>query len=68
MGISVNRGRPNRYCEMCDHWVKHSVCPECGLDTIREASDRDYLDDAHERAAARARLDDFERTGGKDWT
>ena len=28
----------------------------------------DEVDEAYERAAARARLNDFEEMGGKDWT
>lgn len=34
----------------------------------RESADRAPADDPHERAAARARGNDFEDTGGKDWT
>lgn len=37
-------------------------CPQC----VEEALRRD--DDGHERAAARARNNDFAETGGKDWT
>lgn len=33
---------------------------------LEQALERE--DDAHERAAARARLNDFEDTDGKDWT
>jgi hypothetical protein len=39
---------------------------ECDL-CQREPRDPDR-DEAYERAAARDRLDDFARTGGKDWT
>jgi hypothetical protein len=37
-------------------------CPECA----ERADERD--DEAYERAAARARNNDFADTGGKDWT
>jgi len=36
-------------------------CPEC-------RSEPDERDEAYERAAARARNNDFADTGGKDWT
>lgn len=41
------------------------ICPECA-ESEREAAERD--DDPHERAADRARQNDFEETRGKDWT
>lgn len=39
-------------------------------DYLKEPDDVDMsdLDDPHERAAAQARDNDFEETGGKDWT
>jgi hypothetical protein len=36
------------------------MCPDC--------AGMDERDDAYERAAARARNNDFADTGGKDWT
>lgn len=41
-------------------------CQECGDEYLAE---RDAaVDEAYERAAARARSNDFAETGGKDWT
>jgi hypothetical protein len=40
-------------------------CPQC-LEEARQNADR--AADSHERAAARARNNDFADTGGKDWT
>jgi hypothetical protein len=40
------------------------VCPEC----VREGAEAERIGDSHERAAARARNNDFADTGGKDWT
>jgi hypothetical protein len=38
-------------------------CPDC-----QNESRQPERDDAYERAAARARTNDFAETGGKDWT
>jgi hypothetical protein len=40
----------------------------CSVACESQATWEDERNEAYERAAARARLDDFERTGGKDWT
>jgi ribosomal protein L32 len=24
-----------RYCEMCDYWMTHRECPECGMPTVK---------------------------------
>ena len=58
-----------RYCEMCDKWVSASQfeCRACGMPT-RKAEPEPERDEAYERAAARARLNDFEDTDGRDWT
>jgi DnaJ-class molecular chaperone len=26
---------PNRYCEMCEVWMKARVCKACGADTVK---------------------------------
>lgn len=57
------------------------TCPDCGgvndcrcddVETLAEGRERQeydaQADDEHERAAARARGNDFEETDGKDWT
>lgn len=44
--------------QMDEHGDLH--CPQC--------CDPDERDEAYERAAARARNNDFADTGGKDWT
>lgn len=40
------------------------ICPDC----VKAAQDEARSADAHERAAARARNNDFADTGGKDWS
>jgi len=55
-------------CLSDDGWELHDegyICAQC-LSEARE--DRDRRDDSHEREAARARNNDFEDTGGRDWT
>jgi hypothetical protein len=44
------------------------VCLSCGAKEERLERELDSFDEAYERAASRDRLDDFARTGGKDWT
>ena len=40
----------------------------CAVQTLTEHFQRDGQDKAYERAAARARANNFAETGGKDWT
>ena len=44
---------------------RDGICANCG-EAFRPLEDEE--DEAYERAASRARLNDFEETGGKDWT
>ncbi len=56
------------YCEMCDEWFyQGGDCKACGM-PLRYRVPEDPRDDAYERAAARARGNDFRDTAGKDWT
>jgi hypothetical protein len=62
--------RERLFIEQCvDDWHMDEDgdlwCPQC-LGEAREKADR--AADPHERAAARARNNDFADTGGKDWT
>ena len=50
-------GRPS-YCDVCDREVGEE----------EEAKPADDRDPVYERAAARARGNDFKDTGGRDWT
>jgi hypothetical protein len=53
-------------CLEHDGWARKDgkdYCPDC----VKAGSEPER-DEAYERAAARDRLDDFARTGGKDWT
>lgn len=54
-------------CECSDdglHLLSHgNVCEYCDRSIVIDDRDEDY-----ERAAARARSDDFADTNGKDWT
>lgn len=73
---------PNQnYCETCDGsgevdnedeytgdgLCPQMECPDCDGTGYKEEKDLGQ-DDPHEREAARARGNDFEETGGKDWT
>ena len=61
-------------CQDCDEPTlltddtgRKALCARCAEAREREEFDGPR-DDAYERAAARARSNDFEETGGKDWT
>lgn len=45
----------------------HGTCIEC-IEQEHQERLAEQADDPHERAAARARDNDFEDTDGKDWT
>jgi hypothetical protein len=59
---------------LCDCAREEHVCPAVLCGGCDEPADRcrcddpDERDDDYERAAAHARQNDFEDTGGKDWT
>ena len=53
-------------CVNCDIWICNNCLGEHNQDHNR--LDNLEVDEAYERAASRARLNNFEETGGKDWT
>ena len=60
-------------CSECNKtfWTTNDgpECPRCGsVDIELVEPPHDEADEAYERAAARARSNDFAATGGRDWT
>jgi len=49
-------------------WLEPCDCPAGEDWAERAARAAERAQDAHERAAARARADDFTATAGRDWT
>ena len=64
-------GEPDAPFRFTDYTSRNAVdeihlCRECWAK--RDGEPEEERDEAYERAAARARSNDFERTGGRDWT